>query len=905
MDAERETRTTCPYCGVGCGVVIEHDGERVTGVRGDPDHPANFGRLCSKGLTLPLTRAPSARAMHPELRTSRDAPRERASWDTALDHAARRFADAIRAHGPDSVAFYVSGQFLTEDYYAFNKLAKGLIGTNNVDTNSRLCMSSAVTGYKATLGSDAPPCSYEDLEHADCVFVAGSNAAIAHPVLWRRFEQARARTKAKLIVVDPRRTDTAQDADLHLAIAPGTDVALFQSMLHVMFEEGLVDSLYLAQHTEDFEAAERAVRDCTPQWAAALCEVNAADIVTAARWFAASRATLSLYCQGLNQSSHGTDKNAALIHLHLATAQIGRAGAGPFSLTGQPNAMGGREVGGLATALSAHRDLDNPVHRAEVAKLWGVESVPAKRGLTAVEIFEALEAGSLKCVWIACTNPAQSMPDQARVRAGLARAPFVVLQDCYRDIETAPYADLLLPAAGWGEKEGTVTNSERRISRVRRAIAPPGEARADWAIAVDFARRLGPMIGRDAARLFPYENPAQIFAEHAETTRGRDLDITGLTYEILEARGPQQWPMPEGVDAGRARLYEDGNFPTATGRARFAVLGYNATAEAPTIDHPLRLTTGRLRDQWHGMSRTGRVASLFSHEEEPIAAMHAADMAARSIAEGDLVRIEGTRGTMALRARASQAMRPGDVFIPMHWGSRHVAGAGVNALMPSARDRHSHQPELKHAVVEVERLSLAYSLVAMGQVPDTDAALAALGPLLDRFRYASCGLAGREHPLVVLRAARSAPLDPETLAAVDAIFGLRDVEELIAYRDPARGIDRLARVADGKLVAARLAGDVAGASWMQEWIAEGRDAASVGFAILAPTAMAPGGGISRGRTICTCHGVGEAQIAAAFARGTSLEAVQRELKCGTGCGSCVPELKRLQAAQAQPVALAA
>ena len=905
MAEPRETRTTCPYCGVGCGVVVEHDGALITGVRGDPDHPANFGRLCSKGLALPLTRAPSARALHPELRTARDGPRERVSWNTALDHAAHRFAEAIRTHGPDSVAFYISGQFLTEDYYAFNKLAKGLIGTNNVDTNSRLCMSSAVTGYKATLGSDAPPCSYEDLDHADCVFVAGSNAAIAHPVLWRRFEEARVRTKAKLIVVDPRRTDTAQEADLHLAIAPGTDVALFQAMLHVMFAEGLVDSPYLAQHTEGFEAADRAVRNCTPSWAAAICEVKAADIVTAARWFAASRATLSLYCQGLNQSSHGTDKNAALIHLHLATAHIGRAGAGPFSLTGQPNAMGGREVGGLATALSAHRDLENPAHRAEVAKLWGIESVPAKRGLTAVEIFEALDAGTLKCVWIACTNPAQSMPDQSRVRDALERAPFVVLQDCYRDIETAAYADLLLPAAGWGEKEGTVTNSERRISRVRAAIAPPGEARADWAIATDFARRLGPLIGRDAARLFPYECAEDLFNEHRETTRGRDLDITGLTYARIDAHGPQQWPCPEGARFGTARLYEDARFPTATGRARFAVLGYNATAESPTPDHPLHLTTGRLRDQWHGMSRTGRVASLFNHEEEPIATMHPLDMAARKIDDGDLVRIEGTRGAMALRARASDAMRPGDIFIPMHWGSRHVAGAGVNALMPSARDRHSHQPELKHAVVEAERLVLRHGLVAMGQVADTDAALALLGPLLNRFRYASCGLAGREQPLVVLRAARSTPLDAETLAAIDAVFALDDVERLIAYRDPARGIDRLARLVDGKLVAARLAGDLTGSSWMQEWIAEGRDAASIGFAILEPTSRAPGGGQSRGRIVCTCHGVGEAQIATAFARGATLDAVQRELKCGTGCGSCVPELKRLQAASTQPEALAA
>ncbi|HWS14208.1 MAG TPA: molybdopterin-dependent oxidoreductase, partial [Rhodocyclaceae bacterium] len=538
----QETRTTCCYCGVGCGVLVEHDGSRITGVRGDPDHPANFGRLCTKGSTLHLTAHPAARALYPELRCSRGDARARVGWDEALGHAAQRFAEIVRRHGPDAVAFYVSGQFLTEDYYVFNKLAKGLIGTNNIDSNSRLCMSSAVSAYKLTLGADAPPCSYEDLALADCILIAGSNTAYAHPIVFRRIEDARAANPdLKLIVIDPRHTDTAASADLHLAILPGTDIVLLNAMLHVLLWEGLVDAEFIDAHTEGFPALRDAVREATPAAAARICGVAAEDIVAAARIFGRARAALSLWCQGLNQSAHGTHNGAALIHLHLATGQIGKPGAGPFSLTGQPNAMGGREVGGMANLLSAHRDLSSAQDRAEVARLWGVDAVPDRPGKTAVELFEAVRQGGIKALWIACTNPAQSLPDQARVREALERCEFVVLQEAYRNTETAEFADLLLPAATWGEKEGTVTNSERRVSRVRRAVAPPGEALPDWQIARNFALRLAPALGRrDGSKLFPYFHAEQVFLEHAESTRGRDLDITGLDYAVLDRVGPQQ-----------------------------------------------------------------------------------------------------------------------------------------------------------------------------------------------------------------------------------------------------------------------------------------------------------------------------------------------------------------------------
>ena len=885
----KETKSTCCYCGVGCGVVIASEGERIISVRGDPAHPANLGRLCTKGQTLHLSMRAGTRALFPELRRTRGEERARVSWPEALDHAAGRFAATIRAHGPDSVAFYISGQLLTEDYYVFNKLAKGLVGTNNVDTNSRLCMSSAVAGYKATLGADAPPACYEDVDHAQCILIAGSNTAVAHPVLYRRIEAARAANPAlKLIAVDPRRTDTAADSHLHLAIAPGTDIALFNAMLHVMLDEGLADRGYIERHTEGFAALEKTVRAFSPADAAAICGVPAQDIVTAARWFGGSTASLSLYCQGLNQSTHGTHNNAALINLHLATGQIGKPGAGPFSLTGQPNAMGGREVGGMANLLSAHRDLDNPEHRAEIAKLWGVAEVPAKPGKTAVELFQALRDGEIRAVWIACTNPAQSMPDLSLVRKAMERAEFVVLQEAYRNTESAPYADLLLPASSWGEKEGTVTNSERRISRVRAAVAPPGVARPDWQIATEFARRLGSKLGnRHAARLFPYSSPEEIFDEHRETTRGRDLDIGGLSYALLERRGPQQWPFPEGAQGGLARLYADGVFPTADGRARFVDTKHQPVWEATRATHPLRLNTGRLRDQWHGMSRTGTVARLFAHAPEPVLAMHPEDMAARRMADGDSVRVSSARGELLLRAVSSPEQRRGDVCIPMHWGSRFMSGAGGNALTVSAFDPISKQPELKHAAVQVERVELPYELVAMRRLDDWER-FERLQSLLSRFPLAALSPFGRELPCVMLRARGGALFE---LAELDRAIDESSLRS-VSYEDPARGIAKRIWIdAEGRIAGARLAGDTGAAAWLKEQMQNG---ALVPPALaLAPRPAGSAAAVPRGRIVCNCFDVSETDIRAAFGRGADLAALQRSLKCGTNCGSCAPELRRM------------
>ena len=806
----QEIKTTCPYCGVGCGVLAKTDGQRITDVRGDPDHPANFDRLCTKGSTLHPTTTPYGRALHPEMRTSRDEDRKRVSWDDAFDTLADKFAKTIADHGPDSVGFYISGQLVTEDYYVFNKLAKGLIGTNNVDTNSRLCMSSAVAGCKATLGADAPPACYDDLNYAGLIVIAGSNAAWAHPILYRRLGDAKAKNPAlRVVCIDPRRTETARAADMHLPILPGTDVALFNALLHWLMWEDATDTAYIEAHTEGFADLKTAVRECTPAWAARICGVNESQIVEFATWWKQSHATLSMYCQGLNQSACGTDKNAALINLHLATAQIGKPGAGPFSLTGQPNAMGGREVGGLANLLPGHRDVVNPEHRAEIAKFWGVDALPPVPGKSAIEMFGAVKCGEIKLLWIACTNPAQSLPDLRAVAEAFENAECVIVQESFVTTESAKLADVLLPASTWGEKHGTVTNSERRVTHVNGVLPPPGSARHDWDIVVDFARRLETKLRPTQSTLFPYETPEDIFNEHRETTRGRDLDITGMSYPSLDAYGPQQWPLREGETVGKARLYEDGIYPTATGKAKFKVAPYKGVAEPVDARYPLALTTGRLRHQWHGMSRTGRVPQLYGHEPEPMLTMNTTDAARRLLIAGEVVKVASRRGELVVRLAVSDDVRSGQCYVPMHWGKLTLASSGshgINALTVPAFDPISKQPELKHTAVRVERAALPWSLVAFAYVEGGRDPVAVCDELREIARtlsasgnafFASTTLIGNERPGVVLRLAAEQGPERTALQQIDRILRLTGLATL-AYDDPRRNLGRRVRVDDGR-----------------------------------------------------------------------------------------------------------
>ncbi|MDR3452772.1 MAG: molybdopterin-dependent oxidoreductase [Rhodoferax sp.] len=920
-----ETRSTCPYCGVGCGVIIESQGSQITGVRGDAEHPANFGRLCSKGATLHLTASAAVtrqtRLLQPMQRLRRHEAPVPLAWDAALGLASQTFARIIREHGPDAVGFYLSGQLLTEDYYVFNKLVKGLIGTNNVDTNSRLCMSSAVAGYKQTLGADAPPACYDDVKHAQCLFIVGSNTAWAHPILFRRIEDAKLANPAlKIIVVDPRRTDTAAIADLYLPIQSGTDVMLFNGMLHIMLWEGWIDAAWIAAHTGGFDALKATLRDCTPALVAQICGITKEDLYAAAQLFAGAPAgdagrrapTLSLYCQGLNQSSSGTAKNAALINLHLATGQIGRPGAGPFSLTGQPNAMGGREVGGMANLLSAHRDLANPQHRAEVAALWGVPSVPDKPGKTAVEMFQAAADGEIRALWIACTNPAQSMPDQALVRRALERCEFVVVQEAFATTATCDYADLLLPATTWGEKEGTVTNSERRISQVRAAVPGPGETRHDWRIAVDFARRLEQLLPVRAERsLFPYDTPEAIWNEHRESTRGRDLDITGLSYARLDDTGPQQWPLPDGETIGKARLYEDGVFPTPDGRARFADAAYRPVAEPRESRYPFSLSTGRLRDQWHGMSRTGTLGRLFGHVAEPAVQLHPQDMARRGLREGDLVHVTSRRGSILLPVQGASELGLSQAFIAMHWGDEFLGGvssmgvrlAGVNALTTSAFCPSSKQPELKHAAVKILKAELPWSLLGVAWLPD-ERALAAreeLKRLMALFPFASCVPFGRERTGLLFRAASYEAAPDEVIASIERLLGLGGTD-VLRYADKKKGQRRAARLArmgdQARLTGFVLAGDISAESWIKTLLQDELPAQAYGRLLLVPGAKAPVAVQSRGKQVCTCLNVTDTAIRAHLAgvegpEDGRLASLQASLQCGTQCGSCVPELRKI------------
>ena len=915
-----ETRSTCPYCGVGCGVIIESQGSQITGVRGDPDHPANFGRLCSKGANLHLSASAEVtqqlRLLQPMYRAERKAAPQALGWDAAMDMAATRLADILQRHGRDAVGFYISGQLLTEDYYVFNKLVKGLIGSNHIDTNSRLCMSSAVAGYKQTLGADAPPCCYEDLELADCLFITGSNMAYAHPVLFRRIEQARAqRPQMKVICCDPRRTDTAAFADLHLALQPGTDVALFHGMLHIMLWEGWTRPDYIAAHTSGFEALKALVRDANPEKTSQLCGISRADLFEATRLFATSAATLSLYCQGLNQSSSGTAKNTALINLHLATAQIGRPGAGPFSLTGQPNAMGGREVGGMANLLSGHRDLANPQHRADVAALWGVKDVPAQPGKTAVEMFQAAADGEIKALWIACTNPAQSMPDQATVRRALERCEWVVVQEAFAHTATCDHADLLLPATTWGEKTGTVTNSERRISRVRPAVAAPGQARHDWRIAVDLAHRLEKRLGDAPQGLFPYPvDDAEaavetIWNEHRESTRGRDLDISGLSYGRLEQ--PRQWPFLPGQSEGKKRLYDDGVFATPDGRARFVAQPYRAVAEACDARYPFALNTGRLRDQWHGMSRTGSVARLYGHVPEPALQLHPQDMARRQIHDGQLVRLSSRRGSVVVPAQPSADIGLSQAFLAMHWGGEYLGGhsgtgqrmAGVNGLSQSGFCPDSRQPELKHSAVRIEPLSMSWSLLAMAWLPNDSVwrVREALRPFMDLFPFASCVPFGRERVGVLLRAASHEPASDEVLRDIEALLGLNP-QDCLHYADRQRGQRRTALLRqsghDQLLEGLLLAGDTRAEGWLAPLLQQSLPVQAYGRQLLLPGAKPLAALPTASRQVCSCLNVQQASIEQILEQtggsdSERLQALKSQLGCGTQCGSCVPQLQRL------------
>ncbi len=887
-------RTSCPYCGVGCGVLVERRADGAVSVRGDPDHPANYGRLCSKGAALAETLDLDGRLLYPEIAG------RRVGWDEALDAVAQGLARTIRECGPESVAFYVSGQLLTEDYYVANKLMKGFLGAANIDSNSRLCMASSVAGHIRAFGEDVVPGCYHDLELARLVVLVGSNTAWCHPVIFQRLQQARrTNPEHRLVVIDPRRTETAETADLHLALAPGTDAWLFAGLLVHLYDEGCLNPDFVGAHTEGLEAALAAARAASPDVDAVArrCELSARDVRTFYRWFAHTKKTVTLYSQGINQSSSGTDKVNAIINCHLLTGRLGRPGMGPFSITGQPNAMGGREVGGLANQLAAHMDFRDK-NIARLRRFWNAPHMATAPGLKAVELFEAVASGRIRALWIMATNPAVSLPEADRVRHALAHCPFVVVSDCVRRTDTTEHAHVLLPAAAWGEKDGSVTNSERRISRQRAFLPLPGEARPDWWIVSEVARRLG------HGMAFDYRGPADIFREHArlsgfENAGRRVFDIGALATlsdDEYDRLSPLQWPVTPRAPVGTERLFANGRFATPSGRARFVVVAPRPPMRIPDKRYPLVLNTGRVRDQWHSMTRTGKSPRLTGHTPEPYIEINPEDAARHSIRHGWLARLVSRHGSLTARAIVTPAQRRGSVFVPIHWSDQNAIAARVGALVNSVTDPVSGQPEFKQTPVRLEPCLLAWHGFVLSRrrlaVPGVAYQVTVRGR--EFWRHEIAGEAPPKDWSDWARALLCAPPEP----------GLQI--EWIDYLD--RGLERYhgARLLrqrgkddacwlESCLFIAPQGVDLPSRQWLGELFTK-RTLDPVERANLV-AGDPPTGQPDGGRLICACYGVGERRLREAIRqhRLDSTEAVGRLLHAGTNCGSCLPTISALLA----------
>ena len=872
ISAGAPVATTCPYCGVGCGVLASPDGRGGAAIKGDPDHPANLGRLCSKGSALGETLALDERLLHPEIGGAR------ASWDDALDLVATRFAQTIAEHGPDSVALYVSGQLLTEDYYVANKLMKGFVGTANIDTNSRLCMASSVAGHRRAFGTDTVPGTYEDLELADLVVLVGSNLAWCHPVLFQRLAAAKAaRPGLRVILIDPRRTATAALADVHLALAPGADVALFTGLLNWIETEGAIDEAYVSAHVAGLDAALDAASALSLDDIAAQTGLSCAELCAFYAEWTRSERVVTLWSQGVNQSARGTDKVNAIVNCHLATGRIGKPGMGPFSVTGQPNAMGGREVGGLANMLAAHLDIDNPAHRDRVQAFWNSPRMADRPGLKAVDMFRAVADGRIRAIWIVATNPVVSLPEAGAVGDALARCPFVVVSDVSARADTARLAHVRLPALAWGEKGGTVTNADRTISRQRAFLPPPGQARADWAILCDVAARMG------WADAFAYASPAAIFREHAALSgvAARDFDISAwadCSDADYAAMRPFRWPAPA-RGARRERFFAQGGFFTEDRRARAV-----PTPVAPACAAAGRfvLNTGRVRDHWHTMTRTALSPRLSAHVAEPFVEIHPADAARLGVRPADLVALESATGRAVLRALVTDRTPEGALFAPMHWTADTAPAARIGALIAAETCPVSGQPALKSAAVSARVFAAGWHGLAVARArPEPE-------------DCAYWARARRKGGWSVELAGDAPPADWTGFAR--ALVGAAPEIEPLAFRDAASGAFRAAFLDEGgRLVGAFFASpEPVPAS--RVWLAAAlSDAAPDRAALLA--GRGPAEAPDPGPTLCACFDVGLNVIARAIAEQglADVASVGRALLAGTNCGACRPEIARLVA----------
>ncbi|RJE78848.1 nitrate reductase [Paracoccus sp. JM45] len=858
-----EIRSTCPYCGVGCGVLLRPDGNGGLDVRGDPDHPANFGRLCSKGSALGETVGLDHRLVAPRVNG------QDAEWDETLQLVADRFSKAIAEHGPDSVAFYVSGQLLTEDYYIANKLMKGFIGSANIDTNSRLCMSSSVAGHKRAFGTDTVPGTYEDIDQADLVVLVGSNLAWCHPVLYQRLLAAKNARGTKIVVIDPRRTASCDGADMHLALEPGSDVALFNRLLVAIHENGAVDNTF-GVHTTGLQAALDAARKDDP----AITGLDSAQLDEFCRLWIGTGKVVTVYSQGVNQSTSGTDKVNAILNCHLATGRIGTAGCGPFSVTGQPNAMGGREVGGMANMLACHLDLENSSHRTMVREFWDAPMMPDAAGLKAVDMFRAVGDGRIKALWIIHTNPAVTMPEADAVRDAIAACPFTVVSDITAVTDTARLADVLLPATAWGEKDGTVTNSDRTISRQRAALPAPGEARPDWAILAEVGRRMG------FERAFDYTNPAEILREYAALSGaarkfGRDFDISGLStlenteYEKLE---PQRWPISPDRNGGR--FFADGAFFHSDRKARLLPVTWQPPAARTSPRFPFRLNTGRLRDQWHTMTRTGLSPRLSSHLAEPFVDIHPEDADRLAVAPADLVSVSSPSGTAILRARITDTVNSGQVFAPIHWTGETAPSARIDRLVAAATDPVSGQPESKAGVVSITRFDAAwYGFAVSCNAMALQSTYWAQVKTAQGYR---AELAGAQ-PITAWE------------DEVKRLFACPNADAATII-DKKRGTARVVLHDDGLLIGALFISRTPVAV-MRDYLADLPGTEATDVLTGRPKADVP----HQGPILCACLGIGINTILDAIETRQlmSVDAIGAAIGAGTNCGSCRPEIADL------------
>lgn len=877
------TRTTCPYCGVGCGVLAKPDGAGGATIAGDTAHASNFGRLCSKGSALGETLSLSTRLLHPE-RNGR-----RVTWDAALDAVADGFAKTLAEHGPGAVAIYLSGQLLTEDYYAANKLFKGFLGSANVDTNSRLCMSSSVAGHKRAFGADTVPGTYRDLETADVLVLVGSNAAWCHPVLYQRMLAAKGARGSTIVTVDPRRTATAEEADLHLGLKSGTDTVLFSGLLVHLAERGALDADFVANFTDGFDTALARAREIAPDAAstARTCGLDVADVEAFFALYETHERVVTLYSQGVNQAAQGTDKVNAILNVHLATGRIGREGMGPFSLTGQPNAMGGREVGGLANQLAAHMGFE-PDSVDRVGRFWGAAAMAQSEGLKAVDMFDAIERGEIKALWVMGTNPVVSLPRGDAVRKALAKLDLFVVSENVASTDTlGAAAAIRLPAAAWGEKDGTVTNSERRISRQRAFLALPGEARPDWWAIAQVAQRLG---HGDA---FSWRTPGQIFREHAglsafENGGARDFDIGALAdldthdYDRLE---PVQWPAPKGTARKETRFFGQGGFFTPNRRARFVAVAPAFAGAETGESFPYRLNTGRVRDQWHTMTRTGLSPRLASHIAEPFLEISPEDAAREKIVDGGFASVTTEHGTATLRVRVDPAARTKTLFAPIHWNGETASHGRVGALVHAIVDPFSGQPDAKATPAAVSPVAYAMQGFALSRE--------GFGAAPADLWWAKAAAPGG-YGLIF---AGDAPVSLEAL-----IPGLEPADEIVDFTDAARKTYRAAVFRNGALEAALFVGPQRQESawtYLRAKLGQPLTEGQIRSLLLAGRASDRA---DCGPMVCACHGVPKGVIEGAIKGGCAdAAAVGAATKAGTNCGSCLPEIRRMTASLREAV----